>query len=122
MRVRYTIPGWQPTMPRGIAPVRPPRAFREMVRSRQGVPDSDWKATLRALPRSTLMPSLEVPALPRGVELQSAEYGRASIRMMIHRLPQAGGLAVEGLRSLLLEQAAFENRILVKSSGGSGRG
>ncbi|MCW5964607.1 MAG: hypothetical protein KIT83_11260 [Bryobacterales bacterium] len=122
MRVRYTIPGWQPTMPRGVAPVLPPVAFREMVRSRQGIPDTDWKETLRAMPRATLAPSMERPALPRGLELQGAEYGRASIRMMIHRLPATGGAAVQGLRALLQQQAAFENRILAKNSGGGGRG
>ena len=122
MRVRYTIPGWQPTMPRGLAPVRPPVAFREMLRSRQGVPDTDWKAPLRAKPKSTLTPALEAPPLPRGVELRSAETSRAGVRAMLDRLPPSGGPAMEQLRELLKEQAAFENRVIVRAAGGSVRG
>ncbi len=121
MRVRYTVPGWQPTMPRGLAPVRPPIAFREIVRSHQGVPDTDWKAPLRATPRASLRPILERPPLARGVEVQSAEMERPQMRTLIHRLPARGGPAVEGLRELLQELAAFENRILLRAAGGGSR-
>ena len=122
MRVRYTIPGWQPTMPRGVAAVRPPAAFREMIRSRQGIPDTDWKEPLRARPRATLKPALEPPSFPRGLELHSAETGRAGMRNMFDRLPSTGGPALEQLRDLLREQAAFESRVLIRAAAGSPRG
>lgn len=122
MRVRYTVPGWQPSMPKGVAPVRPPIAFREMLRSRQGIPDTDWKAPLRAKPRASLAPALEPPALPPTLELQTAVIGRAGMRAMLDRLPAKGGPAMEALRGLMKEQAAFESRVLVRAAGGSLRG
>jgi hypothetical protein len=122
MRVRYTVPGWQPTMPRGVAPVRPPIAFREMVRSRQEIPDTDWKTPLRAASRQSLRPELEKPPYVRGAEVQTAETARPGMRTIAHRLPAAGGPAVESLRVLLQELATMENRILLRAAGGSTRG
>lgn len=122
MRVRYTIPGWQPTMPRGLAPVRPPIAFREMMRSQQGVPDTDWKASIRAKPKATLAPTLEPPSFPRAMELQSAESSRAGFRGMVDRIPDTGGPAMQALRALLEEVSAFESKVLGRASSVNSRG
>jgi hypothetical protein len=44
------------------------------------------------------------------------------MRAMIDRLPASGGPALEALRGLLRDQAAFEMRMLVRTSGSGTRG
>jgi hypothetical protein len=44
------------------------------------------------------------------------------MRAMIDRLPANGGPALEELRGLLRDQAAFEMRMLVRTSGSGTRG